>query len=402
MTDIPADTVSASSQRFTAIDQYRGYTMAGMFLVNFFGGFDVCPVLWQHRNDYCSYADTIMPHFFFVAGFTLRLSYVRKKQQGASIAWTRLIRRVIVLAFVAILYYGYGELAEIQKRLPNEGVIPVLGWLFKSPLFQTLLHIAVTSLWILPVIWCSSRIRICYAVFSALLHLGLSWLFYFNWVHTAPESIDGGPLGFLTWCIPMIAGTVACDVRVKQPEGGRLIFHVVVGICLAITGWLLSWGTTIYNVPRSEWESRHQQKYDDHPVIPSAAQWEAWRITPSELPFVPPPESVYRKHNYWMMSQQHGTPSYLVFSAGISFLVLAAFLWLTEQEGIEFPFLRTLGVNALAGYILHGLVSGWTSNWLSLNSESSGTAVYSGFFLSFALVYIVLRVMEWRQVFFRV
>ncbi|MES2793492.1 MAG: hypothetical protein V4719_28020, partial [Planctomycetota bacterium] len=52
-------------ERLVSLDQFRGYTVAGMFLVNFFGSFDVCPRVLRHTHDYVSYADTIMPQFLF-------------------------------------------------------------------------------------------------------------------------------------------------------------------------------------------------------------------------------------------------------------------------------------------------------------------------------------------------
>ena len=54
---------STSTVRLTSLDQFRGYTMFGMLLVNFLGGFAICPRILRHTNDYCSYADTIMPQF---------------------------------------------------------------------------------------------------------------------------------------------------------------------------------------------------------------------------------------------------------------------------------------------------------------------------------------------------
>src|SRR6478735_286548 len=87
--------------RLVALDQFRGYTVAGMFLVNFMGNFQACPYLWRHSNNYCSYADTIMPQFFFAAGFALRLSFLRRQQlKGEGAAWGRMIRRVLSLALV--------------------------------------------------------------------------------------------------------------------------------------------------------------------------------------------------------------------------------------------------------------------------------------------------------------
>ena len=128
-----------------------------------------------------------------------------------------------------------------------------------------------------------------------MIHLGLSYWFYFTWVHTPPESIDGGPLGFLTWTIPTIGGTLACDYWMSAAGSPKLNPYLWSGLGLMTLGWLLSCGTTIYNVPPTEWETRASQKYADNPVVPSKTEWEAWQIQPAEPPFVPPPNQVYRE-----------------------------------------------------------------------------------------------------------
>ena len=58
------------------MDQYRGYTVAGMFVVNFVGGLAAFPEVLKHHNGhpYFSYADTIMPSFMFAAGYSYRLT----------------------------------------------------------------------------------------------------------------------------------------------------------------------------------------------------------------------------------------------------------------------------------------------------------------------------------------
>ena len=72
--------VPSSSERIVSMDQFRGYTVAGMFVVNFVGGLAVFPEVLKHHNGhpYFSYADTIMPSFIFAAGFSLRLATLRR------------------------------------------------------------------------------------------------------------------------------------------------------------------------------------------------------------------------------------------------------------------------------------------------------------------------------------
>ena len=65
-------------RRIVSLDQFRGYTVVGMLFVNFLGGYQVVPAVFKHHNTYCSYADTIMPQFFFAVGFAYRLTFLRR------------------------------------------------------------------------------------------------------------------------------------------------------------------------------------------------------------------------------------------------------------------------------------------------------------------------------------
>ena len=78
----PAPKVPAA--RIVSMDQFRGYTVAGMFVVNFVGGLAAFPEVMKHHNGlpYFSYADTIMPSFMFAAGFSYRLSAVQTLRQA--------------------------------------------------------------------------------------------------------------------------------------------------------------------------------------------------------------------------------------------------------------------------------------------------------------------------------
>ena len=76
----------------------------------------------------------------------------------------------------------------------------------------------LTSIWVLPVIAAGTMVRVAYLVASAGLHLGLSYVFYFHHAWNLPV-IDGGPLGFLTWTIPLLVGSLAYDAMVPKPRG---------------------------------------------------------------------------------------------------------------------------------------------------------------------------------------
>src|SRR5579863_1202889 len=161
---------AASKRRLVSLDQFRGYTIAGMFLVNFVGGFAVGPFLTKHHNTFCSYADTIMPHFLFAVGFSFRLSFGRRAlTQGTRAAYLRVARRLIGLGLVGLFVYEFdGRLLPtswidlIARGAWNDAWRP-----FDKNWTQTLFHIAMTTLWLLPVIRAQARWRVAWLLASA-------------------------------------------------------------------------------------------------------------------------------------------------------------------------------------------------------------------------------------------
>ena len=388
-----SDISSSSPARLAALDQFRGYTMVGMLLVNFLGNYEVCPRILKHSHDYCSYADTIMPQFLFAAGFAMQLSLGRRLQQGGQMPWAKAIRRILSLAAIAIVWYSFCDLSVIVQMLRTEDTTVVLGTLCKRNLFQTLLHIAVTSLWILPVIGASSSMRIGYLAFSGLLHVLLSGWFNFQWVNSNPMGIDGGPLGFLTWSIPAICGTLACDlVRRQGAAAARRIAGA--GLALMCVAWGWSCGSTLYDVPDELVETQRAIKLADDPVLPSLERIQRWSGSSMEPPFVPPPKADFRKWNYWMMSQRGATISYTTFTAGYSLVLFSLFLWACDSCKWQAGIFRTLGTNSLAAYLLHDVASWWISPWFP---TSSGPVVVAIGFLCFSgFVYGICWIMEHR------
>jgi len=364
--------------RLVSLDQCRGYTVLCMFLVNFVGSLEAIklflPIL-KHHHTYCSYADTIMPQFFFAVGFAYRMTFLRRlERDGAAAAYWHAAKRILGLLLVAFVVHTLGSGVATWEQL-----ISVQGWDalatgLKRDFFQTLTHIAVTSLWVLPVIAARPGTRVLYLVGSAgLFHL-LSQSWYYVWVNTPPNGIDGGPLGFLTWTIPLLVGTLAYDLvsTRARPPVGRLL------------GWgaalmLLAYGLACLN----------------HLTPPNSPAEFKWWIVFVEPPFVPPSEPV----NIWTMSQRSGSVTYLTFGAGFSLAVYALFVQACDVWPFSLGIFRTLGTNALAGYILHDLVSAAVKPFVP--KDSPLWWVWVGFAVFLAICYLILRYMEKHKLFLK-
>ena len=394
---------ATSTVRLTSLDQFRGYTMFGMLLVNFLGSYAICPRILRHTNDYCSYADTIMPQFLFAAGFAMRLSLGKRLESGGKMPWGRAIRRILGLALIAIVWYTICDFSSIVANFQKKPALQVIGVLFKREYFQTLLHIAATSLWILPVVTASWRVRLVYAIVSGILHCGISWWFNFAWVHADPSGIDGGPLGFLSWSIPALCGTLACDA-VKQSGVKATLRIALSGIVVMLIGWLMSMGTVLYNVNADATnvvKDPVNEKLAIDPVIPSLDRLRSWDGTIVEPPFVPPPDSNHRKWNYWMMSQRTANLSYPTFAAGVSLVIYALCLWICDGMGLNLGLFRTLGTNSLAAYLLHD-IAGWIISPFFPGKTSSVAWAMTGFGCFALFVYVFCRLLERRRWYIRV
>lgn len=243
----------ALAGRIVSLDQFRGYTMAGMFLVNFLGGYKAwVPAVLLHHHNYLSYADTIMPHFLFAVGFSFRLTFGRRVlSQGAGQAYFYAVRRILGLFLVAFTIYTFGRVAGSWDELREIGFIEVLKQPMKRDWMATIGHIAVTSLWLLPVIRAGALVRILYMVVSAGAHVGLSHWFNYHWTNTPPNGIDGGPLGFLTWGVCAMVGTLVCDAITKstgRASGWTLTKLIFWGVLLTALGYAMSCGTRMYDL----------------------------------------------------------------------------------------------------------------------------------------------------------
>jgi predicted acyltransferase len=355
----------APRRRISSLDQFRGYTVAGMLLVNFLGGYEVVHALFKHHNTYCSYADTIMPQFFFAVGFAYRLTFLRRLAESGPWPATRAVLKrsagLILLGFV--LYHLDGGVQSFSE-LSRLGVMGFLAQAFRRELFQTLVHIAITSVWVLPVIASSTQARVAFTIASAGLHLWLSSWFYLSWAWKTPV-IDGGPLGFLSWTIPTLVGSLAYDVMAESPDRKRPVAQFATWSSV-----LMALGYAMSCLGR------------DHLAPP---------------PFLPP--SSTRPVDLWMMSQRTGSVSYLTFAAGFSLAVYALFVTIADRGGIESAVFRSFGQNPLAAYIIHPLVADAVKPYLPKDSPMWYLA--AGFGIYFGICLLLVRYLERHKIFLR-
>jgi hypothetical protein len=311
-----------------------------------------------------------MPQFFFAVGLAYRLTIRKRLASGRRWpAYGHALTRCAGLILFGVVLYHLDGRAESWADLKRLGWQGFLTSAFQREPFQALVHIGLTSIWVLPVIAAPPIVRIAFTIASAVLHLALSRWFYFEWAWNRP-AIDGGPLGFLSWAIPLLAGSLAFDLIAL---GGRGALRRIAGwsVVLMALGYMLSCLGLIG-------------------ASPGVAS--KWLAAP---PFLPP----HRAVDLWTMSQRTGSISYQIFSAGFSLAVFGIFVLACDQGRLQVGIFRTFGRNALAAYVLHDLVGAAVKPYAPADSPLSYALLALG--LYFMITYLFVRHLEKDGIFIR-
>ncbi len=276
----------APLSRLQSLDQLRGYTIAGMILVNYLGRFDAMPWMLKHHREGMSYADTIAPLFMFIVGMGFRLSFARRVAKAGIVRarWDAL-KRYLGITLVGIAFAG-----------PDYRV----AW------WDALADIGLAGVICIPFIERSAMVRLVMAFAYVALYQAIH-LFTDYGAWEMKSTINGGPLGPVSYAFVLLMGTLAYDLLATN-DRKKITTGAFVGfLSLCALGWLL----------KLEW-----------PGLKAA----------------------------WPFSQYYMTAPYPIYSTGLAFLAFLFFYWLCEVGKINIPTFSILGENALLMYLLHNVV----------------------------------------------
>jgi predicted acyltransferase len=132
--------VARVSVRLGSIDVGRGFTIAGMLLVNAAGDFDhVYRQLAHAPWDGFTFADLVFPSFVFLMGASIAFSLDpgRGAQSSRAALWGRILRRSVLLLLLGLLVNSYPSFNFATLRVPGVLQRMALAYLVAASIFVT-------------------------------------------------------------------------------------------------------------------------------------------------------------------------------------------------------------------------------------------------------------------------
>ena len=206
-------------KRLESIDQFRGFAILSMILVNFLAHLDATPSFLRHAGKYgFTFADLVAPFFLFSVGLVSQESLNRAIQRmGSFRGYVRLIKRNVLLIIIGIagsmlmklrIEFSWGILQAIGLA----GII-TLPFTISKPLRKVLL---------------------CFFVFTFYSILGVA----------IPEVImlgkHGGPQGAFMWAQCILLGEIAASLISRRAINQNIYKLLTYAIILILIGVLAS------------------------------------------------------------------------------------------------------------------------------------------------------------------
>lgn len=442
--------VSITKDRINSLDQYRGYAIFGMLLVNFFGHYKtkwvdkmdagflkdlletIFGVQLHHHNTYMTYADTIAPIFMFVVGIGMRLSWTRRVQHTTPPQARKAMgKRYFTLVLIAFAIYT-GWLWDALMSIGLAGLVALL---------------IVDKKWYIRVAYALGLIVAFQLIFSYssygewLLRLGkfgknLDYPFITTFLPLREDllsvPINGGLLGHWSWAYMLIWGTICYDIMATRDSKKILLGLSAAGIILSIAGWGVKIvGTNAYYVSAQphlaaailEGDTQTAgTMLDKCPGIldqfargnieaekalkdRNVAQIAELLKPKLEALAAHKPDKAPRLANGWVFSKNYLTLPFPFWATALCIFHLLGFYLVCDVLKFKIPFMEVMGLNPLFIYIFQSLTLKIVSNAFSLGDLENtqyGTIVLGSFVAYFALVYGLARYLYNRNIIIKI
>ena len=320
---------SFTPRRILSVDALRGLTMMMMLFVNDIPSLRDIPQWLLHaatQEDRMGFSDLVFPCFLFCVGMSVPLSVEQRRQVRGESDWQiagHVLKRTLVLLALGLL------------TLNNGGVEEGLSY----AQFNLLMVVGVVLTW--GVHPSKGRWRRPLQALNAVGVVMLVSLVVYKDLHGQPFEVGWwGILGLIGWTYAVCA-TVYLMVGQKR---GLIPLLAIVAILLAV-------GNRLAFIPH-DWASRVILL----PFIPGG--WTHHALGMCGMAAVMMMQHCYAKgkhlhyivgllvgavvmlglgmwaHEYWIISKNMATPTWLFFCISVFLPVLALFYWLTEVKGL--------------------------------------------------------------------
>jgi predicted acyltransferase len=207
--------------RLPALDQFRGFAILGMVIVNYLARIQIVPSWLKHAPDAgLTVADLVAPFFIFAIGLTYRASFERRVEKaGLRTALLHALQRNLVLIGIGAILSASESMLGIDNH-SSWGVLQAIG-------VAGIINLLFIRL---PLPW------------TALVGLGLLGSYQYmldnSWKELVLHSSHGGILGSLSWAAMLTLATVLAGWFFDPKQRARL-FPLAAAACL-VGGLFLS------------------------------------------------------------------------------------------------------------------------------------------------------------------
>lgn len=360
--------------RLLSLDAFRGFTIAGMILVNTPGTWSHVYAPLRHAAWHgCTPTDLVFPFFVFIVGVSMYFSLSKFNHQLSRATSIKILKRTLLIFVVGLLltwfpFYNkaisdYRIMNVLQRIALAYGAAAFLGILLRPQQLWGAIAVILVGYW--GAMW----------AFGGLDPYTLED----NFARAVDVAILGENHLYGGFGIPF------------DPEG---LFHSIPAVATALLGYQA--GRLIKNTP------------DRNLLVKNLLLWGIGGIALALL---------------WNMSFPINKPlwtsSYVLYTAGIAAVVLGFFMQYYDVQGGRRGknFLEVFGTNALFAYVLHGLLfkisyhlfrwemaDGSSMHPMSWFYQKALAAVFGdGAFASllFALLYVLLCWLVTRELYKR-
>jgi len=303
----------AIGKRLTALDAFRGLTIAGMILVNNPGSWKNVYAPLRHAEWIgCTPTDLVFPFFLFIVGVAMWYSFKKFDHKPTPQVWVKIFKRAALIFLIGLLLNAF---PFYDMDLGTFRIMGVLQRIAVAFLFGAIICISVSKKYLH---WVAAAILIGYwgllAFFGGddpyslesnvagqidLAIFGDNHVYHGFGIPFDPEGLVSSIPAIATVIIGFLIGSYIDRTRLQRPALSTLVAVGAIGVGLGIV-----WGQSF-------------------PII----------------------------KGLW-------TSSYVVYTAGLATIILSLFLWLIDIKGFKkwaHP-LVVFGLNPLFIFALSGII----------------------------------------------